>query len=71
MSCKMLIVDGIRYREDDAKARGLIGERKVPAGSRAVSSKTSEPEKPAVEVKEAEAEAPVRARNKSRKPASK
>lgn len=27
---KMLIVDGVRYREEDAKARGLIGERKVP-----------------------------------------
>ena len=24
-----VVIDGIRYREEDAKARGLLGERKV------------------------------------------
>lgn len=62
---KMLVIDGIRVREEDAKARGLIGERKVPAGSRALSTAQADGEKAAP------APDPAKPRNKSRKPASK
>lgn len=65
MSCKMLIIDGIRIREEDAKARGLIGERKIPAGPRAQSAKQDEG------AKEAPSETPAKPANKARRAASK
>lgn len=40
---KMLVIDGIRVREEDAKARGLIGERKVPEKPAAVSTAQAKP----------------------------
>jgi len=54
----VVVIDGVRYRFDEAVARGLIGERPVPAA--------------AEDAKEAAPVAkPVRPKNKSRRPATK
>lgn len=67
MSGKMLVIDGVRIREEDAKARGLIGERKVP--KKAVAPEEVAPSEEAVAPEEANTA--KKPQNKAKKPANK
>lgn len=61
---KIIVIDGVRYREDDAERRGLIKEKAV-----AVDSDAAEAEKAAAAKKEADAKAAEAA--KAKQPANK
>lgn len=53
MGAQILVIDGVRVREEDAKARGLIGERPVARKSAAADVSATVEARVAVAVAEA------------------